>query len=70
MNKTITPFLAFLILVAAGCNTGQSAPDKATKDSSTVKTDGEKKGEVYEKKPIDTAKYNQLLNAMANNDTT
>ena len=70
LNKILIPFLSLLLLVATGCNSGQSAPDKATKDSSSAKNNADKKSVVYENKPIDTAKYNKVLNAMANNDTT
>ncbi|HSN08110.1 MAG TPA: hypothetical protein VLS85_03680 [Hanamia sp.] len=65
----IVPVVFILLFLNTGCNTGQSATDHALKDSVT-KEQAVEKGKVYEKKPIDTALYNKLMNNLANHDTT
>ncbi|HEV2832387.1 MAG TPA: hypothetical protein VGW31_10455, partial [Hanamia sp.] len=57
-----------LFLMITGCNSGQSATEKMSSDSTGKATSEAKK--VYEQKTIDTAKYNQIMSALANNDTT
>lgn len=61
-------FFAFISLFTA-CNSGQSATDHSLKDS-VAKEQVTEKGKVYEKKQIDTALFNKLLNNLANHDTT
>lgn len=58
---------AFTILFTS-CNSAQSGTEKSSTDSSSTKEAA--KGEVYEKKAIDTAKYNRIMQELANNDTT
>lgn len=73
MRIKIPPSILFIfcafIIIAIGCNSGQSATDKAIKDS-TQKDEKVNPGKVYEKKTIDTTLYNQLMNNLANGDTT
>jgi len=65
----IVPLASILFFLNAGCNSGQSATDKALKDSVTKEKAAEE-GKVYEKKSIDTALYNKLMRNLANGDTT
>jgi hypothetical protein len=60
-------FSVFCLFTA--CNSGQSAPDHALKDS-VAKEEAIEKGKVFEKKTIDTALYNKLMLDLANGDTT
>ena len=73
MRIKISPYLVLVIsiftLITVGCNSGQSATEKALKDS-VQKDEPATHGKVYEKKAIDTLLYNQLMNNLANNDTT
>ena len=73
MRIKIPPFIllifSVIFIAAIGCNSGQSAADKPFKDSAQ-KGEQVDKGKVYEKKTIDTALYNQLMNNLANGDTT
>ena len=63
------PVISILFFLNTGCNSGQSATDKALKDSVTKEKSAEAE-KVYEKKSIDTALYNKLLRNLANHDTT
>lgn len=65
----VMPAFVILFFLNTGCNTGQSAPDKKLKDS-VSKEQSMEKGKVFEKKPLDTALYNKLLQNLANHDTT
>jgi len=65
----IVPVLSILFFLNTGCNSGQSATDHVLKDSVTQEQAVEK-GKVFEKKPLDTALYNKLMNNLANHDTT
>lgn len=73
MRIKIPPFILFVfsafIIISAGCNSGQSATDKPFKDS-VQKDEQANQGKVYEKKTIDTSLYNQLMNNLANGDST
>jgi hypothetical protein len=73
MRTKIPPYFVLAIsaftLITIGCNSGQSAADKPFKDS-VQKNEPATQGKVYEKKTIDTSLYNQLMNNLANNDTT
>ena len=57
-----------LFLLCSSCNSGLSATEKKPVDST------EKKpvitGKVYDQKKIDTAKYNRIMQELANHDTT
>jgi hypothetical protein len=71
-NKILTaivPVASILFFLNTGCNSGQSATDKALKDSVSKEKVAEE-GKVYEKKSIDTALYNKLMRNLANGDTT
>jgi hypothetical protein len=72
MKTKSSAFIALLssclFLMITGCNSGQSATEKMSSDSTGKATSEAKK--VYEQKTIDTAKYNQIMSALANNDTT
>jgi hypothetical protein len=57
-----------LFFFVAGCNSGHSATEKMSSDSTGKITSEATK--VYDRKTIDTAKYNQIMSALANNDTT
>ncbi len=57
-----------LILFNTGCNSGQSAPENHSGDSTVAKPAAP--GKVYERKVIDTAKYDAIMAQLANNDTT
>ncbi|MEO6814464.1 MAG: hypothetical protein ABI172_11075 [Ginsengibacter sp.] len=61
-------FLSCLFFAAISCNSGQSATEAPLKDSTKGTKTAEAK--VYDQKTIDTAKYNQIMLALANNDTT
>ena len=70
IRKAITPLILLLFVGSIySCNSGQSATDKALKDS-TKKADPAEQTKVVETKPIDTALYNKLMLDMANHDTT
>ncbi|MEO5650915.1 MAG: hypothetical protein ABIR03_13465 [Ginsengibacter sp.] len=58
---------SFLFFFVTGCNSGQSATEKESSDSTGKAVIATK---VYDRKTIDTVKYNQILKAIANNDTT
>lgn len=64
----VAPILSCLFFFTLSCNSGQSATEKTLSDSTGKKQDAPTK--VYDKKTIDTAKYNHLIQALANNDTT
>ena len=59
--------IAFCTVISTGCNSAQSGTEKASSDS-TAKA--EAKAPVYAKKAIDTAKYNRIMQELANHDTT
>ncbi|MEO8961521.1 MAG: hypothetical protein ABI325_06555 [Ginsengibacter sp.] len=61
--------ISTLVIIAIGCNSGQSYADKPFKDS-VQKNSPASPEKVYEKNTIDTSLYNQLINNLANNDTT
>ncbi len=61
--------LLFLIFACISCNSAQSVSEKGLADS-TGETGTTKEKSVYEKKPIDTVEYNNLIKALSNNDTT
>lgn len=63
------PLLACLVFSISSCNSGQSAKENLSQDS-VLNEKGTTTEKDYEKKTIDTTRYNQLLSAMANNDTT
>jgi len=65
----LTPLFSAFFLITTGCNSGQSATDKFSKDS-VAKTESTIPPKVYEKKVIDTALFNKLMLNLANNDTT
>jgi hypothetical protein len=65
----IAPFFSMLLFVNTGCNSGQSATDKALKDSIS-KNHSVETARVQEKKTLDTALFNKLMLNLANNDTT
>ncbi len=52
-------FLIFIFFINS-CTSGQTENAKTSTDS-TAKTEGEKKGIIDLRKPIDTAEYNQLM---------
>ena len=60
--------IAVCTTIFTGCNSAQSSVDKTSTDSSVSKE--EAKAPVYDKKTIDTAKYNRIMQDLANNDTT
>lgn len=68
-NPSAFQLLLFLIFACTGCNSAQSISEKEPLDS-TGKTGIIKEPSVYDKNPIDTAKYNSLIQAVSNNDTT
>jgi hypothetical protein len=59
--------MAFTI-ISAGCNNAQSGTENKSSDSSVTKE--EEKAPVYATKKIDTAKYNRIMQELANHDTT
>ncbi len=61
-------FLIFIFFINS-CTSGQTENAKTSTDS-TAKTEGEKKGIIDQRKPIDTAEYNRLMKVLGNNDTT
>ncbi len=60
--------LPLSLLIFTSCQSGKSASDKDPSD--TTHNPLSKTEQVYKSKTIDTAKYRELLSAMANNDTT
>ena len=68
-NPPTFQLLLFLIFACSSCNSAQSVNEKGLADS-TGETGTTKEKSVYEKKPIDTAEYNNLIKALSNNDTT
>jgi hypothetical protein len=66
----IAPIIFAVFCLFTGCNSGQSASDHTLKDSISKQEEAKEKGKVYEKKAIDTALYNKLMNNLANHDTT
>ncbi|MEP6583462.1 MAG: hypothetical protein ABJA90_04325 [Ginsengibacter sp.] len=70
-NFSTTPFRLVIIFffVCTGCNSAQSVGDKATGDSTTQAQQAKEKT-AYDKKPIDSAEYTNLLKTLSNNDTT
>ena len=70
-KKTLTaivPLFSILFFLNTGCNSGQSASDKSFKDSVSKEQEVDKR--KVEKKPLDTALYNKLMQNLANHDTT
>ena len=63
----ITPILT-LFLFSTGCNVGQSAVENPAQDSASAKPAMAEK--VQDQKTIDTARYQQIMQQIANGDTT
>ena len=66
--QAILPIITAIFFLSAGCNNAQSSAEKIKKDSASDKPEVATK--VYEQKTIDTARYNELMQALGNNDTT
>ncbi|MEO8111236.1 MAG: hypothetical protein ABI594_14430 [Ginsengibacter sp.] len=60
--------ISFISLITS-CNSGMTETAYSATDS-TAKVEAEKKGISDQNKPIDTARYDSLMKAIANNDTT
>lgn len=63
----IAPVLS-LFFLCSSCSNGQPASEKSSKDS--TQKNPATMGKVYEQKQLDTAKFNQILQELANRDTT
>ncbi len=61
--------LLFLIFACTGCNSAQSVSEKGIVDS-TGEAQPAKEKSVYDKKPIDSTEYTNLIKVLSNNDTT
>lgn len=70
ISLAILPAISIFFFINISCNSSQSAPDKALKDSAAKKEDALEDGKVYQKKALDTALYNKLMVNLANHDTT
>lgn len=66
--RLILPLVSAFFLFFISCNNAQSLTEKNKKDS-TIQNP-ETSHEVYEQKTIDTARYNELMQYLANGDTT
>ena len=69
ISTVMIPFISVCFFLNTGCNSGQSAPDKALKVSVSKDNSGETEN-VQEKKTLDTALFNKLQANLANHDTT
>lgn len=68
-NPSAFQLLLFLIFACTSCNNAQSVSEKGLADS-TEGTGPAKEKSVYDKKPIDSTEYTNLLKVLSNNDTT
>ncbi|MEO8822370.1 MAG: hypothetical protein ABI366_02270 [Ginsengibacter sp.] len=68
-SSVFLPLISLMFILNTGCNSGQSATDKALKDSVSKTQPGETEN-VQQKKTLDTALYNKLMLNLANHDTT
>lgn len=72
MRKHSLLFMVFAALYGMniGCNSGQSASDKALSDSLSTQQDKVESAKKIEKPVTDTAKFHRLMEKIANGDTT
>lgn len=66
--QTFAPIFFGVLVINFSCNTGQSAPEKSLKDTLETKLGGEE--QPAKTAALDTARYNELNQMIANNDTT
>jgi hypothetical protein len=69
ISMALIPLIFACYFINTGCNSGQSATDKALKDSLS-KDKPAAEAEVPKKEPLDTALFNKLQANLANHDTT
>lgn len=68
-TKTIQ-LLPFLIVIFISCGDGQKREELKAGNKETLNETQKDQRDLYAKKEIDTAQYNKIMKALANNDTT
>ncbi len=68
-TKTL-PLLSFFFFVITSCADQYKGEEQKTNNKKTANETQKDQADLFAKKDIDTAQYNKILKALANNDST